>query len=169
MAQINTDEAMCSMCGKVHPRNELEMSFRRPDVVAAFPEEQRKTDVKESDDLCVIKWERFFVRAVLPLLVKEWDGPYRIGVWVEVEKNAFDRIRDLWKDPAQGKAPPFLARIANEIPLLPHTNELPVLLQLTSPTDRADVIVPESEHPLHREQRLGITAHRANEYSRYFS
>jgi hypothetical protein len=158
-------EAKCSTCGKIHLRDELELSFRRPDAVVALPEAQRKSGVKESDDLCAIGSERFFVRAVLPLPVREWEHPYRIGIWVEVERAAFDRVLELWDDSAQHEEPPFRAKLANDIPSLQSTRGLPVRLQLTTPKTRAVVLVPECDHGLHREQSLGITAHRASEYS----
>ena len=105
---------------------------------------------------------------MLPLPVREREDPYRIGIWVEVERTAFDRVHELWDDPAQDKEPPFQAKLANDIPSFPVSCGLPVRLQLTSPKTRPDVFVPEGEHPLHREQCLGITAHRASEYSSYF-
>ncbi len=163
-----TAEAKCSKCGKIHARNELELTFQRPDAVVELPESRRKSEVKESDDLCTIKWERFFIRAVLPLPVREWGDSYRLGIWVEVERATLDRVHELWDDPTQDKEPPFQVKLANDIPSLPSTRDLPVGLQLTGPKTRPDVLVPESEHPLHREQCLGITAHRASEYSSYF-
>ena len=163
-----TADAKCSQCGRVHSSSELELIFKRPDAVVALPEGQRRSEVKESDDLCAIRSERFFIRAVLPLPVREWEDPYRIGVWVELEQSAFDRVLQLWEDPAQDKEPPFNAVLANDIPSFRSTCGLQVRLKLTSPKTRPNVLVPESEHPLHREQCLGITTHRANEYSSYF-
>jgi hypothetical protein len=96
-----TAEAKCSQYGKIHARSELELTFKRPDVIASLPEGDRRSDVKESEDLCSLRSERFFIRAVLPLPVEEWKSPYRIGIWVEVQRNAFDRVLQLWEDPAQ--------------------------------------------------------------------
>lgn len=162
------DEVACSQCGAVHPRSMMELSFKRPDAVMALPEERRKVEVQESDDLCAMRSGRFFVRGVLPLRVVEWEKPYRIGLWVEVGRTTFDRVQELWDAPDQDKEEPFFAVIANEIPSFPSTIGLKVKLQLTGPTSRPDILVSESEHPLHREQHLGISVHRANEYSSYF-
>jgi hypothetical protein len=164
-----TTDARCSKCGEGHPRNELELTFERPDAIVALPKSERESGVKESDDLCTINGKRFFVRSVLPLPVEEWEEPYRIGIWVEVERAAFDRVLELWDDPAQHREAPFQAKLANDIPSFPPTCGLRAHLQLTGPKTRPDVLVPESEHPLHREQCLGITAHRASEYSSYFA
>ena len=166
---MNPDEIECALCGKAHPRDELELAFRRPDVIAALPESQRfGKRVRESDDLCEYAGEHF-VRAVLPLPVDGWDEPYSIGIWVRVEPGVFQRILDLWEDPAQSDEPPFDAWLANDIPSFPETMGLPVQLQLTGPTSRPYVLVPPSAHPLHREQCSGITAHRASEYSGFFA
>ena len=162
-----TAEMKCSKCGNIHPRDELKLSFQRPDAVVALPEAQRKSEVQESDDLCTMRSGRFFIRAVLPLPVREWEHPYRIGIWVEIERAAFDRVLALWDDPAQHEEPPFRANLANDIPSFQSTRGLPVRLQLTTPKTRPVVLVPECDHGLHREQRFGITAHRASEYSSY--
>ena len=157
----------CSTCGKPHPRAEMELSFKRPDVIAALTEDERKTDATESDDLCALRKERFFVRATLPLRVDEWNEDYHIGIWVEVGRETFSRILDTWTDPDQEKEPPMPAMLANDIPSFEPTCGMAVTLQLTGPTTRPQVLVPESDHPLHREQCLGISAHRAIEYSSY--
>lgn len=163
-----TEEVECPCCGKWHPRSAMELSFKRPDALVALPDEQRKSGAKETDDLCAIWPDRFFIRGVMPFQVLEWNAPYRIGVWVEVNRTAFDRVRDLWDAEDQDQEPAFAATLANDIPSFPSTVGLPAVLKLTGPKSRPDVLLPESEHPLHREQCLGISSHRANEYSNYF-
>ncbi len=162
-----TPQVKCSTCGRIHLRDELELSFERPDAVAALPEGQRKSEVRESDDVCAIRSEQFFIRAVLPLPVHESKDPYRIGIWVEVERATFDRVLKLWDDSAQHEEPPFGATLANDIPSLQSTRGLPVRVQLTTSKTRPVVLVPECDHGLHQEQCVGITAHRASEYSSY--
>lgn len=168
--EINSmsDQVTCSQCGRMHSRDEMELSFKGPDIVAALPDAQRKSEVRETNDLCAIRNDHFYVRGVIPLPVAGWGKPYRIGAWVEVERAAFDRIRELWDAADQETEPPFVAQLANNIPSLPSTLDLSVQLQLIGPTIRPDILVPESKHPLHREQCQGITAHRAHEYSSLF-
>ncbi|HEY4146701.1 DUF2199 domain-containing protein [Pinirhizobacter sp.] len=157
--------APCSQCGVVHDLDDMELSFFRPDAVIALPDDEREQDVKESNDLCSIRSERFFVRATLPLPVHERDISYRLGLWVETSEATFNRIRELWRDDNQADEKPFEVTLANSIRALPATCGLPVLLQLTGPKTRPDIIVPMSRHPLCDEQRTGITAHRANQYT----
>jgi hypothetical protein len=76
----------CAHCGKAHLPSEIELSFRRPDPIFKLPKDKRE-GVHESDDVCRIRKERFFIRAVLPLPVKEWKRAYNIGVWVGSRTN----------------------------------------------------------------------------------
>ena len=165
---MTTAEVPCASCGKPHSPSELELGFKRPDAVVSLPDEQRGTDTQETDDLCAIRPDRYFVRGVLPLRVVDWDDNYCIGAWVEVERAVFDRVRELWDAPDQDQEPAFSATLANAIPPYAATLGLPVALHLTGPTSRPSILVPESEHPLYREQFQGISAHRADEYSTYF-
>lgn len=158
-------ERVCSSCGKSHPISELELSFSRPDVVFAMSADQRKSGVKESDDLCRIGAEHYFVRAILPLPVSEWDSDYGLGVWAEVSEASFARVVETWRDEDQASEPPFDAQLANHVPHLPETLGLPVLLRLTSASTRPRIEVLPSDHPLYFEQRDGISAHRASQYT----
>lgn len=160
---------ICHQCGKEHSIDEMELSFRRPDDAANLTPEERERLVKENDDLCIIAGKRFFIRSVLPLIVETRERAYNIGLWVEVEKSAYDRINELWVDPEQNKEPPFEALIGNSIPTLPETIGMPAMLQLTGPTSRPEVFISTSAHPLFIEQTEGITEHRAHEYSSLFS
>ena len=162
---MTTNELTCSKCGKSHSPEEIELVFTRPDAIVVLSGEQRSAEVRESDELCAIRNDRFFVRALLPLYVAEWGSDYCIGVWAEVGGQTFNRIRELWSEQEQAEEPPFEAWLANEIPSFSSTCGLPVRLQLTGPTTRPRISIPESEHPLHKEQCLGISAHRAGEYT----
>ena len=155
----------CECCGREHPFDELELTFRRPDDIFARSDEERARDVRESDDTCRTRDGRWFVRGVLPLPVSGRDVPYNIGLWVEVEEAAYDRIIELWDDPDQADEPPLPARIANHIPMLPETLGLEAALRLTGPKSRPNVFVALPGHPLHDEQTGGITVHRAFEYT----
>ncbi len=160
---------ICHQCGKEHSIDEMELSFRRPDDAANLTPEERERTVKENNDLCIISGKRFFIRGVLPLTIEARERAYNIGLWVEVEQSAYDRVNELWIDPEQNKEPPFAALIGNSIPTLPETIGVSVKLQLTGPTSRPEVFVSASSHPLYIEQTEGITEHRAHEYSSLFA
>lgn len=149
----------------MHRLDELELCYRRPDPVVALSQEERDATARETDDLCSIGEDRFFVRAVLPLPVAARERDYNLGMWVEVGRDAFFRVIDLWHDPDQANEPPFEAVLANRLPYVPDTSGMPVQLQLTGSRTRPRIVVPASDHPLHLEQTRGITAHRASEYT----
>ncbi|MGC2166760.1 MAG: DUF2199 domain-containing protein [Gallionella sp.] len=156
---------ICNQCGHEHAIEEIELTFARPDEVAKMDDLWRRLEVQEDDDLCVVTSGRFFVRAVLPLQVEAREQPYNIGIWVEIERKAFRTILDLWSDPRQADEPPILASIANLMPTLPDTMGLRATMRLTGPTTRPTVHLVSIDHPLFSEQSLGISAHRAHEYS----
>jgi hypothetical protein len=158
-------ERACASCGEVHSVSDLELTFFRPEAIIALPPEVRATQAKESNDLCQIGDDRFFVRSLLPFFVDGWEDPYAIGVWAEVTRQDFDRILELWSEDSQRDEPPMNARLANRIPHLPDTLDLPVLLQLMDPETRPLLEVLDTSHPLHAEQHDGITPHRASQYT----
>lgn len=158
----------CSQCGKEHEREDMELSFWRPDDVASLSAEEKKQMLKENNDLCVMSGERFFIRGVLPIKVHEWIHPCNIGLWVEVERAAFDRVYLLWSEPDQEKEPPFEAVVANHVPSLPETIGLKAHLHLTGPKTRPNIFITDSQHPLYAQQASGVTAHQAYEYSSHF-
>lgn len=162
---MNSDVAACQQCGAVHALDELELSFARPDAVFELSGDERKRDVQESSDLCVVRGEHYFVRAILPLPVHGSDIPYRLGVWVETSQVAYKRICELWRDEDQALEPPFEVTLANGIPTVPETRGLAALLHLTGPKTRPDVFIATSNHPMAEQQREGISAHRAYQYT----
>jgi len=161
--------SICAECGHEHPPDDLELTFRRPDAVAALPAEEREGRVQENKDLCVLDGTRFFIRALLPLPVTERELPYNVGLWVEVSQQTFDRVYELWDEDTQAEEPAFHAEIANDIPIHPPARGLVASLSLTGPTTRPTVTLGPAEHPLVGEQSRGITAHRAAQYSSLFT
>jgi hypothetical protein len=123
---VNVTEFACSDCGKVHSPDELELVFLRPDPIVAMPKEQREARAKETNDLCSIELDRFFVRTTLPLPVSDRSKEYNLGVWAELSKEAFFRVIELWDEANQDVEPSFSATLANHIPYLPETCGLPV-------------------------------------------
>ena len=85
----------CAKCGEDHPLDEMELTFKRPDDAANLSPEERSAHLQESSDLCIIRGNRFFIRAVLPLPVESRADPYRIGLWVEVAQSDFERVYEL--------------------------------------------------------------------------
>lgn len=162
----DADSVRCSVCGEVHSRSEIEVTFKLPDPLLEIGEEEWDTRCVETSDLCSLDDRRFFVRGVLPIPVHGRDVAYSWGVWAEVDEESFQRIVDLWPDEDQAAEPPMRGTLANDIPLFGTTAGLPLQVFLTGPETRPRFQLDESPHPLRREQQDGIDEHRAAEYNR---
>jgi hypothetical protein len=160
---------LCAKCGEDHPLEEMELTFKRPDDAASLSPEERKEQLQESSDLCIMGGERFFIRAVLPLPVQARADPYRIGLWVEVSQSNFERVYDLWESEEQLSEPPIPAVVANEIPITPGALGHAAELRLAGPSFRPDVVLKPSNQPIYIEQSAGIDAHRIAEYTSLFA
>jgi hypothetical protein len=156
---------ICTDCGREHPRDSLELTFRRPDVISELEMEEREARIQENSELCVLDGTRFFIRALLPLRVLGRVQPYNIGLWVEVSQRDFERVYELWGDEEQASEPAFQGKVANDIPIHPSICGLAAFLSLTGPKTRPVLRLAPAEHPLFEEQVRGITEHRAYEYS----
>jgi len=156
---------LCGKCGIDHPLEAMELAFRSPTYVAELTLDERKKFVRGSDDLCVVRDARFFVRAVLPLPVESRAHPYSIGLWVEVAQSDFERVYELWESEVQHAEPPIPAIVANEIPITPGALGHPAELRLVSPSTRPNVILKPSNCPIYVEQSAGIDVHRISEYT----
>jgi hypothetical protein len=159
------DTSPCSVCGRAHSKSESELSFKRPDVINGLSERDRELRCKFTDETWILDDERLFLRGLLPLPVHGRSRRYCIGVWAEVSREAFARIRVLWSDPAQSEEPRMPGILANDLPLVPSSLGLPVAIQLTGPKTRPEYFLASTEHPFYSEQVMGIDAHRALEYT----
>jgi hypothetical protein len=135
-----------------------------PEAVVQLSDTERSA-VQQNSDICIIRGQRFFLRATLPLPVPERDDDFQIGIWVELAQLDFERIYELWDDPQQSAQPPFAVTLGNSIPTLSETLGLGAELHLVSPQTRPRVRLLIGDHPLVSEQKVGISAHRAHEYS----
>jgi hypothetical protein len=154
----------CAECGKDHEPTNIELSFGLPDdsVLLSWTDPGR---LCVDGDLCVIDVARYFLRAVLPLPVLGRDRPYRIGLWVEIERDSYARVQALWRDPNQADEPSFRVHIANDVPTAEGAKGAAACLRLTGPTTRPSVHLSQTGLRLAEEQAQGITAHRASEYT----
>jgi hypothetical protein len=117
-----------------------------------------------TDDQCVIAGERFFVRGLIVLAVRDAEEDFRWGAWVEVSSGSFERMSELWETPNREREPPYPGWLANALPAY----EQPTLGMLarmkTQPVGRAPLIaISADDHPLSVEQQQGITLARVRE------
>lgn len=139
--------------------------MRKPDDVAALSDEELATRCKHSDDICILDGERFFVRCTIPLPVHKNATPYSIGAWAEISQPDFERICDLWSEADQAGEPAIDGALANQIPLTTGSLGCRVAVNLVGPASRPRMVITDEACSIFREQKEGIPAHRASEYS----
>jgi hypothetical protein len=115
-------------------------------------------------DQCVIGGERFFVRGLLVLPVRDADADFTWGTWIEVSAGSFERMSELWETPNREREPPYPGWLANALPAYAQPT-LGMLARLkTRPVGLAPLIqVSADDHPLAVEQQDGITVARVRE------
>lgn len=141
----------------------LDWGFELPDEVFALSEEEQAEQVRHNDDLC--QWgDRFFIRCILPVPLKDVDDYFGWGAWAEVETEVFERYLELYEEDGR-EEPPHPAKLANRLAPYPGTTlGTRVLIQFQTPDERPTLALLESDKSrLAQEQRDGIDAARHRE------
>ena len=146
---------LCSVCGKDHPVENIEKSFRLPDVIFAVPEEERESRAKLSPNFCVLDDSRVFVRGVVPVPIKEKDDVYCWGVWAEVAWDTYSELYNTWDEDDCSEFEDLKGLLANALPTYEDTFELPLRIVRKSDTRPFFFVIPD--HPLKKDQQDGIS------------
>jgi len=162
---MNEELIECSCCGKMVSSEDVELAFRRPDVVAALSQDEQEARCKSTDDICELDGKRFFVRCTIPIPVHERLHEYSIGAWAEIADADFKKIWALWKDENQANEPAIAGVLANDVPLSTGALGCSVAVKLTGPKTRPHIIIADEDCSIFQEQKYGISLHRASEYS----
>ena len=148
------------------PASNMELSFKRPDVIAALSEEQRqKRCVQTWEETYALDNKRFFIRAVIPMNIQNSDENYCLGSWVEVQAEPYKAILALWDNDEQASQPAFDGWLANDIPYSKNSMGCQVKVQLTRPKSVPELTIVDEQCTLYAEQVSGISLHRANEFT----
>jgi hypothetical protein len=151
----------CSVCGEYHAEELRDIRMGLPGPIFALSDEERAARAWLADDFAVLDDERFFVRGLLELPVRDDGGRFGYGTWVEVPVRTFRKLMKRWNDPNQFT--PASCRLANDLPPYEHTVGLQATLQPVAPTRLPLVELDDARHRLVDEQRSGITSERSRE------
>lgn len=105
---------VCGCCGESFDSWPPDIGFQRPDAVLDLPSEEREGRAWESNDLCVIDDERFFVRGVFYVPLQSHDARWGIGLWAEVAQADFEHYLRHYDKDASDEAP-FEGKVANQL------------------------------------------------------
>jgi hypothetical protein len=147
---------LCSVCGKDHPVDDIEKTFRLPDVVFQIPEDERENRVKVNSNFCALDDSRVFVRGLIPVPVKGKDEPYCWGVWAEVAWDTYSQLYNTWDDDDCSMFEDLKGLVANALPTYEDTIDLPVRI-VRQPDTRPFFFVIRN-HSLKQDQEEGISA-----------
>ena len=155
----------CTLCGERHETELRDVRLTLPDPVFRLDEAERERTAWVSEDSSVLRdgdIDRHFVRGLLEVPILGASEYFGYGVWVEVERDDFSRLGELWHDPDGWRHEPFDGALANELAPYDDTVGLPVRLRLRD-VRLLPLVELAGPHPLARDQRDGITDHRAHE------
>jgi hypothetical protein len=156
----------CTVCGAFHDSEVRDIRMTLPEPVFRLDERERDERAWVGEDSSVLRdddGERYFVRGLLELPVRNADDRFAYGVWVEVGGEVFSALGKLWHDPEGHLHEPFAGTLANELMPYRDTVGLPVDLRLRDVRVLPLVELSSGEHPLVRDQHAGISDHHAHE------
>jgi hypothetical protein len=164
------EKVRCATCGQEHDLLAMEPNYRWPDAYNDVPKKQRKYLTSFSKDDGRIRnaddtERRHFLRVLLSIPIAGEGTDVGWGVWVEVSAADWERAYERWDDPKQSEESPFPARLANSLRGYDGTLGLPGRVKLVSPSVAPSFeLDPEVDHPLAREQRVGVARERVVEW-----
>ena len=117
------------------------------------------------DELCCIETPavdelHFFIRGLIEVPVRGSADPLTYNIWVSLSPANFERAVNRWDDPDRAQEPPYFGWLSNNIPGYPDTIQLKTMVHTRGPGRRPLIELEPTDHPLAREQRDGIEAHR---------
>jgi hypothetical protein len=153
----------CSVCGAEHDGLPLDWAFDAP----AYWDGGRSETDRLGTDVCVWTDDAgtrcYFVRGLVSLPLAEGGDAFRYGAWSSLSEASFERLLELWDDPARVREPPYFGWLSNSLPGYPETLGLPVDVVTGDLELRPALVLRDADHPVVREQRDGISLERARE------
>jgi hypothetical protein len=156
----------CVVCGETHAGDTRDIRMSLPDPIFRIEEHEREERAWVGEDSAVLRngaGERFFVRALLELPIDGEEGYFGYGSWIEVSREDFDALGELWHDDQGWRSGPFTGTLANELAPYFGTVGLPLRIRLRDVQLLPLVELDETNHELVRAQQRGISHHRAHE------
>jgi hypothetical protein len=142
----------CPICGGNH--DEL------PHIGSAAPyhwadELARDPASLLTDDLCIIEGRDYFVHGVIEIPVHDYEFEFGWGVWVSHKRENFETYRKHFDIPDIG---PFFGRLCTKIDYFSiSTLQLKTMAHYRGNGLRPQIVLEETDHPLSRHQRDGIS------------
>jgi hypothetical protein len=161
----------CHICGQYHHGLPLSYGSSEPTLVYSIPEEQRKTKVLLSPDLCEVSGEKsseaksFFIAGNIEIPIIGSKEIFQWIVWVSLSQETYEKAIKLWDEVEREKEPPYFGWLSTSLPLklYPETLNLKTNVHTRPIGIRPFIELEPTNHPLAVEQRNGITWKRVQE------
>jgi hypothetical protein len=153
----------CATCGAYHDDLPLTLGAPAPALYYELAPHEREARVELSSDQCVIDGTHFFVRACLVLPVVDGPDPFTWLVWVSLSERNFRRASEVWTQEGRESEPPYFAWLQSALPYPGNTLTLSGGLHTQPVGQRPLLVLEPADHPLHDEQRHGITMSRVRQ------
>src|ERR1041385_12631 len=88
----------CRCCGQQYNTLPLDIAFKAPDQWLEISEQEREKRGQLDSDVCFIDKD-IIVRGVLQVPVPDLNDHFRWGTWVQVSRESFERMLQLWTAP----------------------------------------------------------------------
>jgi len=155
----------CKICGELHEGPPLSYGATAPAAYYGVPEEQREKRCLLSSDQCVIDEEFFFVLGNIYLPILGEEETFNWTAWVSLSEANFNRASELWDTPGREKEPPYFGWLSTELPCYPSTLSLKTNVHTQPVGVRPVIEIQETDHPLYKEQKEGISRERVEEFA----
>jgi hypothetical protein len=143
---------ICTTCGEEHtdlPHIGSAAPFQWVDALVQDPNSLL------TEDLCIIEGRHFFVRGVIEIPVHDYEYEFGWGVWVSHKKENFESYREHFDTSAIG---PFFGWLSTKIDYYAEsTMGLKTMAHYRGGGLRPRIVLEESQNPLYRQQRDGIS------------
>jgi hypothetical protein len=135
-----------------------------PDSYAWLKPSEKEQRALVGSDQCIIDGEAYFVRGLIEIPVIGFHDRFLWGVWARIWKKDFDEMSELWESQGrEGRSGPYRGRLNNVLSEYPDTLNLKCTIRIQPVGSRPLFFIDETDHPLAREQREGITLERVQQ------
>jgi hypothetical protein len=146
----------CPNCDEEHEWWEMEIGFEVPDPYLKLSREERSARCQINPDICVIDGDRFFVRGVLQIPIRETERSFGWGVWAELSPKCYQQYLKLEQIPELPQER-IACQLASEVPSYADSLGLKLNLWVLGSTQRPLFYVQDVEHAMGKDQQQGVS------------
>ena len=154
----------CHTCGQWHDELSLDVGFDEPLYIAELSADERAAQVTSAGDFLVWNGDQgthYFVRGVIEVPIRDSAEVFCFGVWTTLSAESYETARAAYD--ANESAGPFFGWLSNRLtPVYADTLGLKTDVNVR-PDHKPCVVLHCSPHPMHVEQRDGITMDRVRQ------